>query len=122
MAKAPIHLNSNIFAAISVATTGPYIGVHDIWQICILPLDSTLEAVRPLQPFYLDLKPIREKDNDCKISNENWAKASVSGVDRDLASTVLEQWFNKLMAGVPKRIVPVSANWHKIGGFIYEWL
>lgn len=120
--KSPVHLNSNIFAAVAVKTTGPYVGVHDLVHVCVLPLDSKLDPLRPLKPYLLNLQPCRPFDSDCTISKNDYNKAMVEGINREKANIVLEMWFKQFMEGVQKRLVPVGANWFKIGGFIQEWI
>ena len=61
MARAMQHLNGNLLCAVDIETTGLEPNYHEIWQLCVLPLDSNIDPLkkigeRSILPFYMDLK------------------------------------------------------------------
>lgn len=123
MGQSSIHLNGNLMCAVDLETTGLQVGIHDIWQICILPLNSTFEPLKGVTPFYFEMKPRRpENANPEAISRERLAKAINSGIDPDIAADMLVTWFKKLGLPEKKKICPLAANWPFDSALLKEWL
>ena len=119
-----IHLNSNILCTVCIDTTGEIVGIHDLIQICILPLNFTIDPNPNILPFDCILKPERFFDDpSIKIRRrEKLAKCITSGLDPLIASDLLMQWFKSLNLPEGKKIMPLSFSWANQKAFIAEWL
>ena len=120
-----IHLHGNILCAIDTETTGLVAGYHDIWQVCILPLDCNFEPNKDVIPFYMDIKvknPERINKRAIALSKGNFASKQVRAIDPWTCADLLDDWFVKLDLPLGKKIVPVAQNWPFDRGFLLEWL
>jgi DNA polymerase III epsilon subunit-like protein len=124
MARSMIHLNGNKLCAIDLETTGDIPGYHDIWQICILPLDEKLEPDKNFVPYNLDLICKRpENIDETAIKNKGrFLKSQISGIDPWYALDLLDEWFLKLKLGFKKMISPLAQNWVFDRSFLFEWM
>lgn len=116
MIQSPIHLNLNIFAAVSIEVTGPLVGFHDLIKICVIPLDNFYEPVKGVMPFLATFKPIH--DDFTSVSKETFTKAKVIGIHPDMAGEVLRLWAERLPKQKDKRLVPISHNWNFENPFV----
>lgn len=120
-----IHLNGNILCAIDVETTGLRAGYHDIFQICILPLDSNFKPSKTVLPFYTEMLPRRPENTDPKaisLNKTEYAQLLINGLDSDRVADLLIEWFDKLPLPIKKNIIPLAHNWVFDRGFILDWL
>jgi DNA polymerase III epsilon subunit-like protein len=125
MAKSAYHLNGNILCAVDVETTGLTAGFHEIWQIAILPLDSTYTPNKEIIPFYQDLKvqyPDRVNRNAVKLNRNDFALRQKRALDPFTCADLLDEWFQKLDLPLYKKIVPLAHNWPFDRSFIMDWL
>lgn len=122
--KSMIHLNGNILCVIDCETTGCIPGHHDMWQICILPLNEKLEPENGILPFYHDLIVKRPENIDLPAlkNRAEFINAQTNGLDADFSATLFDEWFDRLKLGFRKRIVPLAQNWVFDRGFIIDWL
>lgn len=125
-----VHWNGNQLCVIDTETTGLDPTIHEMIQICILPLDSDCLPRQDVIPFYIELKP----DNPEAVSREalrvhgiDIRKICASGMDRLAAIDLFEDWFKKLglpttRGGYPKRIMPLGQNYAFDKAFMLKWL
>lgn len=130
MANSMVHWNGHQLCVIDTETTGLNPFIHEMIQICILPLDSDCEPRKDVIPFYIELKP----DNpECmsleafKITGIDIKKICAQGLDRLKAIDLLEDWIKKLglpttRGGIPKKIMPLGQNYAFDKAFIMKWL
>ena len=116
-----IHLNGNILCVFDCETTGIDPLNYDIWQICCLPLDFSLQPTGT--PFEVLLKPRNVNNRDSNaITKKNFNRALLYGMDYEIASTLFVEWVERLNLGFKKRIIPLAHNWPFDRSFIIEWL
>jgi DNA polymerase III epsilon subunit-like protein len=120
-----LHLNGNVICAVDTETTGLIAGFHDIIQICVLPLNSVLEPMKEVIPFYCDIKPKRIENCDpesTKVNRGLLTHAAINGIDPDRAADLLDEWVQKLKLAPDKRISPLASNWPHDRDFIRDWI
>ena len=120
-----IHLNGNLLCAIGIETTGTKVGLHDIVQICVMPLDSTIKPHSTLMPFDLVLKPDRLDQidiEDVKINKLRLANYALTGFDPFEAADLFADWYKTLGLRENKKIMPLAYNWALMRPFLEEWL
>ena len=135
------HLNGNLLCAIDIETSGLVCGVHEILEICVLPLDHDLEPIMKPLPFHQMLRPenvdaidmeairiYKQPDNNLDYSHlvtskEKVAKCVTQGMDKHTAADKFVDWFHKLNLAPFKRIMALGHNLCGIDiPFIKEWL
>jgi DNA polymerase III epsilon subunit-like protein len=124
------HLNGNLLCAIDCETTGLDPMVHELVQICILPLNSNLEPIRSVLPFYVEIKPEhpdRVSKEAMSVNMIDLATICQRGHDRFKAIELLENWMAKIglpytKFGTRKKITPLGHNYQFDKGFIQAWL
>ena len=120
-----IHLNGNILCAIDCETTGLDPNVHEIVEVCFLPLNSNLEPRRDIVPFDIQIRPenLDIIDFDAfKINKIDFYKLCQTAMDKHQAADLFESWANKLNLAHSKRISPLAHNWLFDAQFIKSWL
>lgn len=124
-----IHLNGNLLCAVDVETTGVVPGFHDLIQVAILPLDSTIKPSKSAKPFSLNLTPIRIENIDpqaCKIHRLTRAEMISNSIDVFKAADMFNDWFERLnlplAGGTHKKIMPLWSNGGFDKSFLIEWL
>lgn len=118
-----IHNNGNLMCAVDVETTGTDWRQHDIWQICVLPLDSQLKPYTQIMPFYTELQPRRPETAEANaIKRDQLAKACLKGLDYFVAADLFDEWFQKLNLPFNKRIMVLAQNWVFDRSFLIDWL
>ena len=133
MSKSMQNLNGDIFCAVDVETTGDMVGHHEMVQICLLPLDSNMEPIKEVLPFYVDIRPERPDcaDRDAmRVNKLDMYKLTTQGLDKYAAASMLREWmYNKLQMPYNKggyrrcKIVPVGHNYAGFDyGFVKAWL
>jgi hypothetical protein len=124
MAAPPmVHLNGNCLAAVYIETSGREIGIHDILEVCVLPLDNRYRPRKDIIPFSMLLKAWHPKMADPKLCDRTLlTNACLKGANPYHAADLLSEWFNKLNLAPDKRIMPISHNWMLVGAFLRNWL
>jgi len=130
MSNAMVHWNGNQMCVIDTETTGLDPRYHEMIQICILALDSSLKPRRDVMPFYIELIPDHPQRADpeaMKVNRMDFAKIGQRGHDREKAKDMLEEWIQKLKLpstkyGKPKKILPLGQNYAFDKGFMTAWL
>lgn len=124
------HWNGCQMAAIDIECTGGNIYIDSIFEIAIIPLDSTLQQRKDVFPFHAYLQP--ESDHAAKGMRGNrkmsYAKARKIGFPPETAADLLVEWVQKLSLVYDKygsnlcRILPLGHNYSKDQIFIEKWL
>lgn len=130
MARAMVHLNGNLMAAVDTETTGLIAGFHDIIQVCVLPLDSDFEPLKelngePLLPFYMHLRPKRPENADkeaMRVNKIDMAFLLQHGIEPYRAADLFDAWVQKLKLPFRKKLCPLGANYPFDKGFLIDWL
>lgn len=124
------HWNGNQLCAIDVETSGLNPLIHEVVQICILPLNNLIEPRRDVLPFYMNLRPENPEclDEDALKTNKlTKVELMEKGYDRYKAAGLFEEWIMKLKLpvtdyGTPKKIYPLGHNYAFDRVFIMKWL
>jgi DNA polymerase III epsilon subunit-like protein len=120
-----IHLNGNIICAIDTETTGLDPLVHEILEICILPLNSDLKPLDGIMPFNIFIRPENTNTIDAaalKVSGYSIEQVMQMGIDPLKAIDYFEEWFEKLKLPLNKKIVPLGHNYAFDKAFIQKWM
>lgn len=119
------HLNGHMMCIVDVETTGTDPAIHEIWDICVLPVNDMLEIDKTVRPFQALLKPLRPEnivDAALRVSGLKKADVINQGNDPWKAADGFEEWFKKLNLPLGKMIVPIAHNWPFDREFLIEWL
>jgi DNA polymerase III epsilon subunit-like protein len=120
-----IHLNGNMLASVDVETTGTVPGYHEIVQIALAPLNSDLQPLAGVTPFYTNLRPEHPKRVDLRswqIHGLRLDDLIENAPSQEKAADLLLEWFESLHLPVSKRLVPLAHNWPFECGFLKAWL
>lgn len=125
--SAPIgtQFNGNLVCAVDVETTGLKVGIHDIWEMCVLPLDLNYKPNKAYKPWnhrYRIKRPENVEDGALRLTGMAKADLMVTGIDPWKAADDFEVWFDKLSLKPGKKIIPLASNWPFDREFIKEWL
>lgn len=123
--KSIVHLNGNLLAAVDVETTGRTPGYHEIIQIAIQPLDSRIEPIEGVNPFYQFIKPeyperVEKKATAVHKLDINWLMTHA--MDKWKVEELLIEWWESLDLPMNKTLMPVAQNWQYEAGFLKAWL
>jgi len=126
------HLNGKLLCCIDTETTGLDPRFHEIWQLCILPLDARLNPSREHYPLLLLMKPEHPEYIDWNISVFKRNKAKIEnaierGHDQIAAMDLFFDWVEKLKRPMNKygnvtKLEPLGQNYAFDQGFIQQWL
>lgn len=115
--------NKNRLCAVDIRTTGPYVGVHDIVQICIYPLTSRYELAKNIIPFNINIRPLRDTKDPHYLKSDQYANILQFSVPPNVASDLLEKWCReKLELSEKKKIIPLTHDWAFQRPFLIDWL
>lgn len=126
-----IHWNGNQLCAIDVETTGLDPFIHEIIQICILPLDSNCNVRKDTYPFYIEIIPEFPERRDAaamSVHNRSLTTIMQRGHDKEKAKDLLVEWVDKLNLPLTKggnyrcKIMPLWHNGKFDYCFILGWL
>lgn len=119
------YLNSHVFAAIDVETTGSIPHQYDIIQVAVIPLTYALKPSEEFLPFLMDIAPKRPDSIEweaMRVNKLQLCDIMLNGVDAYLAADRFMEWFDRLGLGFQKRLIPVGANYCFDRGFLIDWL
>lgn len=120
-----VHLNGNLLAAVDFETTGRRPGYHEIVQIAVVPLDSDIQPIKELRPFYTNIKPIYpdriEKSAFC-VNGINLEELMLYAPEQERVKDLLVEWFDRLELPFGKVLVPLVQNWAFESSFFKAWL
>lgn len=119
-----ITLNGNVLAVVDTETTGLIAGYHDLVQICILPLNSDLDPLEGVSPFYMNMKP-EHPERASRVAMR------INGLDLDKlkrcptkvqVADALDVWFKGLNLPLGKKLVFLTQNAPFDLAFLKDWL
>ena len=119
MLNSMIHLGKRVLCAIDVRTTGPCAGHHEILELAIVPLDSTLKPI--LTPFHTYIKPMFNERIDTEYLR--FVPKGMIGISPDSFKVydLFNQWFEQMISSYGfKQIIPLSYNYKS--EFMKYWL
>jgi DNA polymerase III epsilon subunit-like protein len=133
------HLNSHQLAVVDVKTTGIDVLKHEIYEICILPLDNNLEVDKRFIPFTTTLKIQKPYNIDLNQNKslvtkysmgynsvlrkqDHLTEAITSGLASDIVSDMLVEWVASLKLPEYKKLMPIAYDWRFQSKFLEYWL
>lgn len=122
--EVPQHWNNNLVCAITIQTTGAEANLHDLVQICIVPLDGMYEPSAEKQPFIVNMQA-RRNIIDKKFLKGRYTPCldiMSNGIDPYFTAEELEKWFERNRVVDNRRIMPLSHNWPFVASFLLDWL
>jgi exonuclease I len=124
-----IHTNGHLLCAVDVETTGADPMIHEIFQLAILPLDSNLNVLRTVEPFYMNITPLDMEVIDpraLKITKTDLAYLIKHSLNTFVVMDLLDEWFNRLELPITtnqsKKIMPVWSNGDFDKAMLISWL
>lgn len=120
-----IHLNGNILCAIDCETTGLDIELHEVIQVCFLPLDWRLNPHPTITPFYLEMKPDCPENIDPKAMAVNKVSREhlmINCLPSQRVADLFLKWWDELRLPPNKGIAPLGKNWAFDSKFLKKWL
>ena len=127
------HWNGHQVCAIDTETTGLDPNWHEMWQICILPLDSDFMPRRDVSPFYINFtlecpERVDWTSDVMKGNKSRIIEATRTGHDKFKAAELFEKWYEKLKLPLNKggvvqcKVIPLGQNYAFDLGFMKAWL
>lgn len=120
-----LNLNGHMLAAVDVETTGRDAGYHEIIQIAVVPLTSSIEPVADINPFYMEIAPARPErcEADAQtIHGLNIEELMNNCPDAWKVADLFDEWVQSLNLPFDRRLVPMAHNWAFERGFLMNWL
>jgi DNA polymerase III epsilon subunit-like protein len=116
------HLFGNTIASVDVETTGTLPRYHEIIQVAIVLLDSTLRPdgrsfstyIRPEHPERIDAKAFAVNGLSLEMLEE--------APDAVRAADLFDEWFVSLPLPVGGKLIPLAHNYVFEHGFLTAWL
>ena len=116
------HLFGNIIASVDVETTGTLPRIHEMVQLAVVLLDSTLRPnglsfstyIRPEHPERIDPKAFEINGLTLEMLEE--------APDASRAVDLFDEWFMSLPLPAGGKLVPLSHNYTFEHGFLTAWL
>lgn len=108
-----IHLNKNKLCVIDVETTGLNPMIHEITEICAIPVNAFLEVDKDLPYFHMYVKPTKFntiEEKALKIQKVSLADIMDRGADAFDVMDEFEKWFEKVSVH-GKKITPLGHNY-----------
>lgn len=120
-----VNLNGNMLCSVDCETTGldPYL--HEIIEICVLPLNSEYKPMRDIMPFHAVMKPDRPEqisNKAMKVNHLSLSELMGQGLDQFQCADFFCEWFDNLRLAVGKKISPLGQNYCFDQAFIKRWL
>jgi|WetSurMetagenome_2_1015567.scaffolds.fasta_scaffold01440_9 DNA polymerase III epsilon subunit-like protein len=123
--KGIISLNFNLMAAVDVETTGRMPGYHEIIQVAVQPLNSDLEPVEGVHPFYMQVAPNypeRAEKQATQVHGIDIYQLKDNALSQEKAADMFDEWFQNLELPYRKSLIPLAHNWAFEAGFLKAWL
>lgn len=116
------HLNDNLPCVVDIKTTGNQPGVHDLWQLCVIPLTTGYRLNKTILPFHIYTHPKRPENFDAKkFTTKELNIIRMGAIDPWTAQDTFEHWYLKLNLLKRKRIQPIAYDWPKQRAFLLDW-
>lgn len=125
MSKSLVHLNGNLLCVVDTETTGLDPLVHEIIQVCVLPIDSDMKPIKGIMPFNMLLKPDRPhlaSKQALVVHGISLQELAKNGIDRLRALDLFDEWWEKLELPLYKKIAPLGQNWPFDAAFLKQWM
>ncbi len=121
-----LNLNGHLLCAMDLITTGINPKKDQIFEICLLPINSYLKPHKMILPFHLTFEPNKDSidfDNLPKaISRNDIFDACKTGTHPYTAADRLEEWFKKIKLYERKRLTLLTYNFIPKYEFLVSWL
>jgi len=94
-----IHWSGKQMLVLDVETTGLDHSIHEIFQICLLPLDSNLEPRKDIFPFLIEIQPEHPElatPEAIRLNRKSFETACKRGFDQEKAKDLLAVWLEGL--------------------------
>jgi hypothetical protein len=108
---------------VNLKTTGEVPYYHDVYEICIVPLDLAFNIDKEILPFTMRMRLKHpERADSSGITKVDLIKL-IHARDDVIIKDLFLQWFKRYFKeGDPYRIVTLSYNIPRVFGFLNEWL
>jgi DNA polymerase III epsilon subunit-like protein len=124
------HWFGDMMCVIDTETSGLDPDFHEILQICIMPVDSNIDMIKTIKPFFIELKPRCPElitPQALKVNRLDLNRLMTYGIDQEKAKELFREWFAKLNlplkhSGASCKIRPLGHNYIFDKMFIIKWL
>lgn len=120
-----INMDGHMLAAVDIETTGRVSGYHEIIQIAVVPLTSSIEPVPDINPFYMDIAPEhpeRVENSANTVHGLDIAELVNNCPDAWKVADLFDEWIQAFNLPFDKRLIPLAHNWGFERGFLLHWL
>lgn len=121
-----VHWNGNMLCVIDIETTGLNPELHDIIDICVMPVNHLLEMRADVGFFNVQIRPDHPENIDpaaLEVSKTNLREIMIHGMDSSETADMFVKWIERDL-GLPKerRLMMLAHNWPFERAFLMEWL
>lgn len=119
---------NNRLCVIDIETSGLNPDVHDILQLCVIPLDYDLTILPTPAIVNMFMRPDLDRvanadPNSFTVTGHVMEDRINAGLDQGVAIDLFLDWYGKLNLGSKERIIPIGHNWLNFDShFIRNWL
>jgi len=126
-----VHLNGNLLCAVAIRTTGKLPKIHDLFEVCVMPITHSLKPDMSRLPFHFNLVCKRPENlwpegENYRIKGYNKAAfykmQAENAVDPYSAADTFEQWFDSLQLGRNKTLYTLTYDHGFVKPFLIDWL
>lgn len=121
-----LNLNGDVLCAVDILMTGPDPRKDQIYEICVLPLNSHFKPHAGIVPFHILFQPdINKIDLDKlpkSLTKSDIYEAVHKGTHPYIIADRFEEWYAKIHLRERKRICVLSYDWILKSQFIINWL
>jgi len=109
------HWNGCHIVPFTLRTNGRNTTLHEVVELCGIPLDADLKQRKEVMPLCLQIAPLNPQYSDFEsgdIARNKIAKLAIAGIDAEQALRIFFKWRDKLgikttKYGTPYKIIPV---------------
>lgn len=119
------HLNGHLLTVVDFETSGAVAGYHEPLQLAAVPLDSNLEPMKGVRPFYTNMKPKFPERCDpaaMRVHKLDIDQLMAHALEADRVADMFREWFESLELPFSKVLVPVAHNYPFESSFFKAWL
>lgn len=120
-----VTLNGNLLCSIDYETTGLRDGYHEVIQVALVPVDSHLNPLKDVRPFYTNVKPEFPERQEIEVADVHALQMEdliLQAPEQETVKDMLYSWFKNLDLPLGKKMIPLAHNWSFEARFSYEWL